>query len=368
MSHCEVNWKCPTLCLVPDIQYAVESFLLRTTLNLPPRLQQRLCRRPRRLDGLTLAPEVQLMLGLQKVARLPDMSTLPLDDARDAYVRSTRMLGGDQPIAAVRDLEVAGADGPLRARLYIPTACLKNEVSPTLLFLHGGGWMYGDLETHDPACRVLAETAGVQVLAVDYRRTPEHRFPAASDDCKAAYRWLVEHADEVGADTTRLAVGGDSAGGALSASTAVFAAEQGLPMALQLLIYPGTDWVEVSRSRALFGPENLLLTQAFLDGARENFFEPDVDDATLAHPDASALRRTDFPDGLAPAHLVTAGFDPLRDEGEAYGELLRKQGVEVHHVRYDSMVHGFLHAVGAGHECPAYVREIGQRLGAALNA
>ncbi|ROR92565.1 alpha/beta hydrolase [Nocardioides aurantiacus] len=348
------------------LRFALERLVLRLVMGLPPGVQRLLRGRPRRLDGLELAPELQLMFAAQRLARIADMSTLPIDDARLSYRRLTRMIGGRPPLAAYRDLQVDGGAGPLDARLYTPTACIGAETSPTLLFLHGGGWMYGDLETHDPFCRVLAETAGVQVLAVDYRRTPEHRFPAASDDCKAAYRWLVEHAEEVGADRDRLAVGGDSAGGALSASTAVFAAEEELPMRLQLLIYPGTDWVEESTSRRLFAPEGLLLTQAFLDGARENFFDPDAVD--VHHPDASALRRTDFPADLAPAHVVTAGFDPLRDEGEAYAALLEKQGVEVDLTRYASMVHGFIHFVDAGRECPAYVREIAERAGAVLRA
>lgn len=350
---------------VTDLRFRLESLALRTVLNLPVPLQRLLCRRPVVVDGYALAPELQLMLALQKVAKVPDMATLPLEEGRAAYVRNTRMLGGDQQVAAYRDLTIDGATGPLRARLYTPSACLSEESSPTLLFLHGGAWMYGDLDTHDPACRVLAETAGVQVLAVDYRRTPEHPFPAASDDCKAAYRWLVEHGEEVGADLERLGVGGDSAGGALAASTAVFAAEQGLPMRLQLLIYPGTDWVEESASRTLLGPLDLVLTQAMLDGARANFFPPDLD-PDLAHPDASALRRVDFPEGLAPAQVITAGLDPLRDEGLAYAELLEKQGVSVTHTRYDSMVHGFVHFVGAGHESPAHVRDVATRLGAAL--
>ena len=348
-----------------DLRFRAEQLLLRTVMGLPPAVQRRLRGRPRRLDGLELAPEIQLMLAVQELGRIPDMSTLPLEEARSTYQRLTRMTGGRQPVAAHRDLAVDGAAGPVRARLYTPTACVGAEKSPTLLFLHGGGWMYGDLETHDAACRVLAESGGVQVLSVEYRRTPEHRFPAASDDCTAAYRWLVEHAAEVGADPERLAVGGDSAGGALAASTAVHAAEQGLPLKLQLLIYPGTDWVEVSRSRELFGPEGLVLTQAFLDGARDNFFGPDADPHD---PDASALRRVDFPEGLADAQVVTAGFDPLRDEGEAYAALLEKQGVRVDLTRYESMVHGFIHFVGVGHECPTHVREIGERLGAALRA
>ncbi len=349
-----------------DLRFALERFILRLVMGLPLRVQRLLRGRPRRLDGLELAPELQLMLGVQKLARIPDMATMPLDEARLTYRRTTRMVGGRPPLAAYRDLEVDGAAGPIAARLYVSTACIGAEKSPTLLFLHGGGWMYGDLDTHDAFCRVLAETAGIQVLSIDYRRTPEHRFPSASDDCKAAYRWLVEHATEVGADPDRLAVGGDSAGGALSSSTAIFAAEEGLPMRLQLLIYPGADWVEESASRQLFAPEGLILTQAFLDGARENFFDPDAIDEH--HPDASALRRTDFPERIAAAHVVTAGFDPLRDEGEAYAALLKKQGVEVDLTRYDSMVHGFIHFTDVGHECPAYVREIAERAGATLRA
>ncbi|WP_445258403.1 alpha/beta hydrolase [Nocardioides aurantiacus] len=348
------------------LRFTLERLLLRLLMGLPPQVQRVLRGRPRRLDGLELAPELQLMLAAQRLGRIPDFSTLPLADARMAYRRLTRMIGGRPPLAAYRDLQVDGATGPVDARLYVPTSCIGAASSPTLLFLHGGGWMYGDLETHDPFCRVLAETAGIQVLAVDYRRTPEHRFPSASDDCKAAYRWLVEHAEEVGADVDRLGVGGDSAGGALSASTAIFAAEAGLPMRLQLLIYPGADWVEESESRRLFGPEGLVLTQAFLDGARENFFDPDAVDEH--HPDASALRRTDFPERIAAAHVVTAGFDPLRDEGEAYAALLEKQGVEVDLTRYASMVHGFIHFTDVGRECPAYVREISERAGAALRA
>ncbi len=156
-----------------------------------------------------------------------------------------------------------------------------------MLYLHGGGWMYGDLESHDPACRFLAEHSGVQILAIDYRLAPEHKFPAAVEDCQAAYRWLVDHADEVNADPTRLAVGGDSAGGSLSLSTAVWAAEKGLPLAFQLLIYPGADFVERTESRRLFA-EGFVLTEVFMSGAEEAYFTPDAD---KGHPDASGLRR-----------------------------------------------------------------------------
>ena len=293
---------------------------------------------------------------------MPAAETLPLEEARRTLKRQQLLVGGRQHVGAFRDLQVDGAEGPLAARLYVPTERLGAEPAPTMLFLHGGGWMYGDLESHDPACRFLAEQSGVQVLAIDYRLSPEHRFPAATEDCQAAYRWLVEHADEVNADPTRLAVGGDSAGGSLSASTAVYAAEKGLPMAFQLLIYPGGDFVERTESRRLFA-EGFVLTEQFMTGAEEAYFAEGADKSV---PDASPIRRATWPERLAPAHVVTGGFDPLRDEGEAYARLLAEQGVEVDLVRYPTMIHGFLHMVGVGHEAPAYNREIAQRLRAAL--
>src|SRR3954447_9336420 len=305
-------------------------------MNLPVRVQRALNRRPLVIDGLELSPEIQLMLTLKRLVRAPAAETLPLEQAPVELHTQQRMVGGKQPIGALRDLEVDGAEGPLRARLYVPTERTGADPAPTMLFLHGGGWMYGDLESHDPACRFLAEHSGVQILAIDYRLAPEHKFPAAVEDCQAAYRWLVDHADQVNADPTRLAVGGDSAGGSLSLSTAVWAAEKGLPMAFQLLIYPGADFVERTESRRLFA-DGFVLTELFMDGAEEAYFADDVD---KSHPDASGIRRVDFPAGLAPAHVVTAGYDPLRDEGEALVRLLAENGVTVDHKRYPSMIHG----------------------------
>ena len=367
---------------MPDVRFALESRVLATVLDLPEPVQKRLAGTPIVVDGLTLAPELQVMLRLQKLFRLPAAETLPLAKARAELLRQQRLVGGLQHVGAVRELEVDGAEGPLRARLYTPTERMSGGPAPTMLFIHGGGWMYGDLESHDPACRFLAERSGCQLLAIDYRLAPEHKFPAATQDCQAAYRWLVEHADEVNADPTRLAVGGDSAGASLATSTAVYAAEQGLPLALQLLIYPGTDFVERTESRRLFG-EGFVLTEVFMTGAEEAYFAEEVGRAASAserpvetntpttpddrsHPDASPLRRTDFPEGLAPAYVVTAGFDPLRDEGEAYARLLAGNGVEVEAERYPSLIHGFLHIVGAGRECKAAVAEIADRLRSAL--
>jgi acetyl esterase len=344
------------------LPYAVEATLFKILLGLPPRLQQLLLRRPIVMDGQTLSTEVQFLLAVKKLTGLPAAETLPLAEARVELRRQQLLAGGRQHVGALRDLTVDGADGPLRARLYTPTSRLGAEPAPTLMFFHGGGWMYGDLESHDPACRFLAEQSGVQILSVDYRLAPEHKFPAAVEDCQAAYRWLATHTDEVNADITRLAVGGDSAGGSLSASTAIWAAEQELPLAFQLLIYPGADFVERAESRRTFG-EGFVLTEVFMNGAEEAYFAPDADKSV---PDASALRRLDFPEKVAPAYVITGGFDPLRDEGEAYARLLSEQGVAVETKRYPSMIHGFLHFVGIGREARSYNLEIAQHLRRAL--
>ncbi len=347
---------------MPDVRFALESRLLKAALNLPVRVQRLLVGRPRVLDGLELSPELQLLLVLKRLVRVPAAETLPLARARAELRRQQQLVGGRQSIGEVRDLVVDGAGGPLPARLYVPAELAGAGLAPTMLFIHGGGWMYGDLESHDPTCRFLAEQSGVQVLAVDYRLAPEHKFPAAVEDCQAAYGWLVDHADEVNADPGRLAVGGDSAGGALALSTAVWAAQKGLPLAFQLLVYPCADFVDRTPSRRLFG-KGFVLTEVFMTGAEEAYFTPGAD---KGHPDASALRRVDFPSGIAPAHVVTAGFDPLRDEGEALARLLADNGVEVDSVRYPSMIHGFVHILAAGHEAPAYTREIAARLRRAL--
>lgn len=331
-------------------------------MNLPVRVQRVLAGRSVVLDGQRLAPETQLMLRLQGLAGLPHIEDLPLVQARKALVDQARLVGGDQPVGSIRDLSVDGAVGPLAARLYTPTERLGGRPAPTLLFIHGGGMMYGDLESHDAACRHLAERSGVQLLAIDYRLAPEHAYPAAVEDCAAAYRWLVTNAESVGADRERLAVGGDSAGGYLSATTAMIAAQEGLPLAFQLLVYPATDFASRSRSRELFG-EGFFLTTAFMDGAQAAYFPPGTD---LSDPRASVLRTRGFPEGLARALVITAGFDPLRDEGEAYARLLHQHGVRVEQIRYPSMVHGFFNVVGCGHQPPAYNQRIAAKLRAAL--
>jgi acetyl esterase len=348
---------------MPSLRSTVEALAIRAAMGLPERVQRALLRRPVVVDGLTLATEVQLMLRLRDLVRRPESQDLPVEQGRDDLVEESALVGGRQRVGAIRELKVDGSAGPLGARLYIPSARLGAAPLPTLMFLHGGGWVYGDLDSHDAVCRHLAEQSGVQVLAVDYRRAPEHPFPAAAEDAIAAYRWLTTHHDEVNADPARLAVGGDSAGGNLSAVVAIAAAREGLPLAFQLLVYPATDFSRRTRSRDLFG-HGFFLTDEFMDQCTDWYVPNEAD---RSRPLASPLLEAELPAGIAPAHVVTAGFDPLRDEGEAYADLLAGHGVEVTRVRYASMIHGFFNIVGVGRQARGYNREIadvlGQRLG-----
>jgi acetyl esterase len=334
------------------IQDRAETLFLRAALGLPERVQRLLGGRAVVRDGQTLAADTQLMLRLQRLIREPGAETLPVPDGRLAIRKHAGMTGGRQPIGSVRDLTVA--DRP--ARLYVPT----QESGALLVFFHGGGFVYGDLESHDAACRFLAERSGVRVLAVDYRLGPEQPFPAAYEDAVAAYRWVVDHLDDLGADRDRLAVGGDSAGGNLAAVVAIEAARAGLPLAFQLLVYPATDAVRETASAAMFC-DGFYLTSRFMELANECY----VGAGDLRDPLVSPLY-ADLPAGLAPAYVATAGFDPLRDEGEAYARKLADAGVPVELRRFPDQIHGFFNIVGVGRSSRAANAEIAVKLKAAL--
>jgi acetyl esterase len=338
------------------VQDRFEALALRAAMGLPEPVQRRLGGAPVVLDGQTLAPETQLMLRLKQVTGLPNVEDLPIPEGRVVLGHEAAMAGGSQPIGSVRDLPV----GDLPGRLYVPRGAVP-EPGPLLVFFHGGGFMYGDLDSHDATCRLLAERAGVRVLAVDYRLAPEHGFPAAHDDALAAYRWVVQHAAALGADPQRLAVGGDSAGGNLAAATAIAAAGEGLPLAFQLLVYPAVDARRATRSLELFS-EGFYLTSAFMDLANASY-APDVadrDDVRLS------MLRYDVPAGLAPAYVCTAGFDPLRDEGEAYARALVEAGVPVRMHRFPDQIHGFFNVVGVGRRSRAAVLDIADALAEGL--
>ncbi|MEX0426768.1 alpha/beta hydrolase [Nocardioides sp. DS6] len=332
--------------------HAVQKAAFVGAMNLPPGVQRRLAGKPVVVDGQTLAVDTQLMLKLSDLSGEPDPSTLSIPDGRVALARQSGLAGGSQPIGAVRSLTVAG----LPARLYLPTGA--PAVGPLLVFLHGGGFIFGDLDSHDAACRFLAERSGVRVLAIDYRLAPEAPFPAAYDDSVAAFDWAVDHAAELGADPARIGVGGDSAGGNLAAEVALHARER---CAFQLLIYPVTQTDEKTRSRELFA-EGFYLTDGFIAVATENYLPAGTDPRDPRH----APLHADIPSGVAPAYVATAGFDPLRDEGEAYAQKLEDAGVKVTLTRFPDQIHGFFNVVGAGHSARAAVAQIAEVLRDAL--
>jgi acetyl esterase len=327
-------------------------------LALPPSVQRRLAGRPVRRDGQTLDPQVQLVLRLQKVAREPGPETLSVPAGRLAVDRQARTMGGVPPVGVVVERSLAD----LRARIYLPAALAgSSDPRPTLLYLHGGGFVYGGFEAYDAVCRYLAEQAGVQVVLVDYRLAPEHVFPAAHDDAVAAYDALVADADDLCVDTTRLAVGGDSAGGNLAADVAAHAARRRSPLSFQLLVYPVTDPAGDTVSRRLFG-RGFYLTTEFMDLAVASYL-PEPEDRV--DPRVAPLHG-EVTAGVAPAYVVTAGFDPLRDEGEAYARKLADAGVAVELRRHEGLVHGFLNWLENGEANRVANREVAAALAAGV--
>jgi acetyl esterase len=305
----------------------------RLVAMLPPRAVRRLAGPPIVRDGLTLDPQIQLVLKAFERAGIGAWSTLGPEGAR-TEVRRTAMLSA-LPIPEVRALEltVPGPAGDLPARRYDPPRAAAGP-RPALLFFHGGGFVFGDLDTHDQLCRLLCLHSGATVVAVEYRLAPEAPFPCAVEDAIAAFAWVHEHSGELGLDPERIAVGGDSAGGNLSAVVAQQTVLAGDPApAFQLLIYPAVDHEHDTRSAELFSAGFFLVEEDMAWFGDSYAAAPgDVRGAPLLSEDLS---------GLAPAHIVTAGFDPLRDEGEAYAAALAEAGVPVALRRHDGLVHGF---------------------------
>ncbi len=291
-------------------------------------------------DGQTLDPRVQWMLRLDKLARTR-LRASSADAARRNFRRSSRLLvRADHPHVDCEDLTIPGKTRPIPVRLYRPPAL--QAPAPMLVFFHGGGFVVGDLDTHDGACRTLAELGGCLVAAVDYRLAPEHPFPAAVEDAWAALQWGARDAVDLGADPTRLAVGGDSAGGNLAAVVAVLARDAGDPeLRLQLLLYPGTHLDCQTESRSAYA-SGYLLSAEDLRWFHEQYV-PDA--AQRTDPRASPLLAEDLR-GVAPACVLTAGFDPLRDEGRAYASCLAESGVPTSDLLYPGLVHGFLSFTG----------------------
>jgi acetyl esterase len=287
------------------------------------------------IDGNTLDPTLQLLLAAQRSTHTGGLSANGDPGVARALMRSSHALLDTHVAVPTADLTIPGPDSPLRARHYRPGV---SEAAPLLLFFHGGGFVVGDIESHDGLCRMICRDAAIHVLSVDYRLAPEHKAPAALDDCVAAYRWALGHAAELGADPSRIGVGGDSAGGNLAALVALRSREEGIPQpTLQVLLYPVLDLSAKTRSRTVFSDGFFLSKQD-----RDWFTDLYLGGAGLAADDArvSPLRAADL-SGLAPALVLTAGFDPLRDEGNEYAAALRSAGVNVDHRQFDALTHGF---------------------------
>jgi acetyl esterase len=325
---------------------------------IPASIADRVAGRERNLDGLQLDPHMALLLGLSDRADPADPDATAAE--RRARMRaSTRVVAG-RPLAGVRvqAQTVAGGAGPLPARLYSPGVVGLGR-TPLVVWLHGGGWALGDLDTHDQPCRYLCRYGRVAVLSVDYRLAPEFPFPAAVEDALAAFSWAVDHADELGCDPSRVAIGGDSAGGNLAAVVSQLARDgRAAAPAAQLLVYPATDISVTYPSEDLFG-EGYLLTRANMDWFEATYSAG----AAKSDPRMSPLRHTDL-SGLAPALVVTADFDPLRDEGELYARQLQAAGVPVMLRRTPGLVHGFLNMTGVHRNIRAEVIAISGSVGA----
>ena len=285
-----------------------------------------------------LDPQARALIDLVIQSGRPPYQRLSPKEARQLFRETRPAVTPPAPaIGAVHDMIVEGGAASIPVRVYRPAGVGDAARLPALVFFHGGGWVIGDLDTHDTLCRQLTAGAGIVVVAVDYRLAPEAKFPAAADDAWAATRWVVTHADRLGVDARRIGVGGDSAGGNLAAVVSLLARDAGGPsIALQVLIYPVTDVSAESASYREFA-EGYMLTRESMRWFIDHYLArpEDAADWRVSPSRAPSLA------GLPPALVVTAGFDPLRDEGEAYAKALRAAGVSVDYVCYGGMVHGF---------------------------
>lgn len=286
-----------------------------------------------------LHPQARALIDLMAERGVPPTHTLSPTEARTFYrERRTFTQPEPQQVAEVRDLKATTPQGDIPLRLYRPLGSSATTVLPVLVYYHGGGWVIGDLDTHDTLCRELANTAGCAVVAVDYRMGPEHRFPAAVDDVLAATRWVRAQAGALKLDAARLAVGGDSAGGNLAAVVALAARDAGdLPIAFQLLIYPATDMRRGHASHTING-DGYVLTRDTIAYFHDHYINDPAHDLDWR---ASPLLHADL-SGLPPALVITAGYDPLRDEGLDYARALTDAGSRASCVCFERQIHGFI--------------------------
>ena len=306
---------------------------------------------------MPLTPQTQAVLEARKAAGMGDLATMGPVAAREQMQRMREALNASpEPIAHVEDRTIPGPAGQIPIRIYRSST---GNTLPVMVFFHGGGWVIGDLDSHDGTCRSIANRSGVCVVAVDYRLAPESRYPAAAEDSYAATQWVSEHAAELNVDASRLAVGGDSAGGNLAAVVALMARDRGGPaIASQILAYPVTSLDYTTASYRENGNGDYGLSEASMRWFWDAYLERPEQGS---EPYASPLRAGNL-SGLPRALVITAEYDPLRDEGEEYGRRLDAAGVATTIRRYDGVVHGFVGQAAAVPEGGQAIDQIAQEL------
>lgn len=306
---------------------------------------------------VVLDPDAAAVYKAFQEAGRPAYETLTAPEARAYYSQARFATNPDAPeLARVEELAIPAPHGTIPARFYVPKDPRRHDgLSPALVFFHGGGWVIGDLDTHDVVCRQLAVEGALIVISVDYRLAPEHKFPAATDDAIAATQWVAANARELGIDASRLAIGGDSAGGNLAAVVALAARDAGGPaLAGQVLIYPATDFAMTHGSHS--EPEtSVLLTHSVIRWFRDHYLSGAAD----THDWRASPARAKSLVGLPPAYVLTAGADPLRDEGAEYAERLKQAGVPATTRHYPGQFHGFFTMGKLLQQADVAVSEIG---------
>ena len=309
-----------------------------------------------------LDPNTKRFLEVAALAGVPPVYELPPDQARSTY-KAARAGSAGEPcaIAEIKDQKVPGPHGEVPIRIYRQKGV--SGIAPTLIYFHGGGWTIGDLDTHDVLCRDFADKGRFVVIAVDYRLSPEHKFPVAVEESFAVTNWIVQHAAELGVNQEQIALGGDSAGANLAAVLCLMARDAGSPkIAYQLLIYPATDQRATTPSHRKYA-NGYLLTEKHFNYFRSNYVDPWQYEDWRASP----LLARDV-QSLPPALIITAGFDPLHDEGLAYAERLRTAGVNVKYHCFEDQVHGFLTLGGVIPAARSAASYIAREVAIALNS
>jgi acetyl esterase len=307
-----------------------------------------------------LDPDAAAVYKAFQDAGRPAYEDLTADEAR-AYYLAARLVSNPDPrqLASVQSIAIPGPAGDIPARVYTPKTLRQDSgLAPALVFFHGGGWVIGNLDTHDVVCGAIADEGQLIVISVDYRLAPEHKFPAAVDDAIAATAWVASHARKLGIDAEQISVGGDSAGGNLAAVVTIHARDHGGPMlAGQVLIYPATDFAMSHPSHS--EPEtSVLLTHSVIRWFRDHYLSGAHDE----HDWRASPARVETLAGLPPAFVITAGADPLRDEGDEYARRLEDAGVPVTHRTYPGQFHGFFTMGKLLQQANVAVAEIGDWL------